>query len=328
MSNKIKVGIVGYGNIGRGVEFALKKNPDMELVAVFTRRDPESIKTVDPQTKVLEVSQAPDFQDEIHVMLLCGGSATDLPQQGPYFAKMFNTVDSYDNHSKIPEYFAAVDAAAREGGKTSIISVGWDPGLFSLNRMLAEAILPDGRGYTFWGFGVSQGHSDAVRRVKGVKSAVQYTIPLETALEKVRSGQYPEFTPREMHRRQCFVVAEEGADKAQIEHDIKTMPGYFDQYDTEVNFITEEELKANHSAIPHGGFVIRSGQTGDGNNHIMEFSLKLDSNPQFTSSVLVAYARAAYRLSQEGQKGAKTVFDVAPVYLSPKSPTELRKTLL
>lgn len=328
MTNKIRIGIVGYGNIGRGVEYALKKNPDMELVAVFTRREPGSFATLDPQTKVLKVSEAPNFKDQIDVMLLCGGSATDLPEQGPHFAKMFNTVDSYDNHSQIPRYFAAMDQAAREGGNLSLISIGWDPGLFSLNRMIAEAILPDGRSYTFWGKGVSQGHSDAVRRVKGVKNAVQYTIPLDSALEKVRKGEYPEFTPREMHRRQCFVAAEEGADKAQIEHDIKTMPGYFEPYDTEVIFITEEELKANHSAMPHGGFVIRSGQTAEGNNHIMEFSLKLDSNPQFTSSVLVAYARAAYRLHREGQVGAKTVFDVPPGYLSPKSPEELRKNLL
>ncbi|MBA9028467.1 MULTISPECIES: diaminopimelate dehydrogenase [Bacillaceae] len=328
MSNQIKVGIVGYGNLGRGTVDAIKQCPDMELVAIFTRRTPDSISVNEPNVKVLHISQAENYKDEIDVMILCGGSATDLPEQGPDFAKMFNTIDSYDTHAKIPEYFNSVDRSAKESGKTSIISVGWDPGLFSINRLMAEAILPNGENYSFWGEGVSQGHSDAVRRVEGVKGAVQYTVPIEEAVEKVRSGANPELTTAEKHLRVCYVVAEEGYDQAKIEQDIVTMPNYFADYETKVNFITEEELKENHSKLPHGGFVIRGGKTGSGNKQIIEFSLNLDSNPEFTASVLVAYARAAYRLNKEGQVGAKTVYEVAPVYLSPKSAEELRRDLL
>lgn len=330
MSNKIRVGIVGYGNLGRGVELSINQNPDMELVAVFTRRSPEDVTVLNKSCKVLNISDAESFKNEIDVMILCGGSATDLPEQGPSFAKLFNTVDSFDTHAKIPEYFEAVDVAAKKGEKASIISVGWDPGLFSMNRMLAEAVLPNGKDYTFWGRGVSQGHSDAIRRIKGVKGGVQYTIPMEEAIEKVRSGANPEFTTREKHLRDCYVVVEDGADKLKIEQDIKAMPNYFADYDTRVTFISEEELKAKHSTMPHGGFVIRSGNTGEGNksNHIIEFSLKLDSNPEFTASVLVAYARAIHRISLEGQYGAKTVFDIPLAYLSAKSSAELRKELL
>ncbi|KAB2328539.1 diaminopimelate dehydrogenase [Cytobacillus depressus] len=328
MSNQIKVGIVGYGNLGRGVLEGIKKCPDMELVSIFTRRSPEGIAVNDKNVKVLHISEAENYKDQIDVMILCGGSATDLPEQGPQFAKMFNTVDSYDTHAKIPDYFAAVDQAAKESGKTSIISVGWDPGLFSINRLMAEAILPAGENYTFWGKGVSQGHSDAVRRVEGVKGAVQYTVPIDEAVEKVRSGVNPTLSTAEKHLRVCYVVAEEGYDQAKIEETIKTMPNYFADYITEVHFVSEEELQVNHSKLPHGGFVIRGGQTGENNKQIIEFSLTLDSNPEFTSSVLVAYARAAYRLNKEGQAGAKSVFEVAPVYLSPKSPEELRRDLL
>lgn len=328
MSSHIKVGIVGYGNLGRGVVAAIGQCPDMELVGIFTRRSPESILVKDSNVQVLHISQAQEYSTEIDVMILCGGSATDLPEQGPQFAQMFNTVDSFDTHAKIPAYFETMDKAAKESGKISIISVGWDPGLFSINRLMAEAILPDGENYTFWGKGVSQGHSDALRRIEGVKGAVQYTVPIEDAVEKVRSGANPELSTSEKHLRVCYVVAEEGYDKGKIEETIKSMPNYFADYETEVNFIAEEELKANHSKLPHGGFVIRGGKTGADHKQIIEFSLKLDSNPEFTSSILVAYARAAYRLNKEGQTGARSVFDVPPGLLSPKSAEELRRDLL
>ena len=326
----IKIGILGYGNLGRGVECAVKQNDDMELVAVFTRRNPEDVKILTETATVCNVADVEDWKDKIDVMIICGGSATDLPKQTPVYAKMFNVIDSFDTHARIPEHFANVDAAAKEGGHVGIISVGWDPGMFSLNRLYANAILPDGNDYTFWGKGVSQGHSDAIRRVEGVKDGKQYTIPVEAALEAVRNGENPELTTRQKHTRECFVVLEEGADAAKVEAEIKTMPNYFSDYDTTVHFISEEELKANHSGIPHGGFVLRSGKTGwDGeNNHLIEYSLKLDSNPEFTASVLIAYARAAYRLASEGQSGCKTVFDIAPAYLSAKSGEELRKHML
>ena len=326
----IKIGILGYGNLGRGVECAVKHNDDMELVAVFTRRNPEDVKILTETATVCNVADVEDWKDKIDVMIICGGSATDLPKQTPVYAKMFNVIDSFDTHARIPEHFANVDAAAKEGGHVGIISVGWDPGMFSLNRLYANAILPDGNDYTFWGKGVSQGHSDAIRRVEGVKDGKQYTIPVEAALEAVRNGENPELTTRQKHTRECFVVLEEGADAAKVEEEIKTMPNYFSDYDTTVHFISEEELKANHSGIPHGGFVLRSGKTGwDGENkHLIEYSLKLDSNPEFTSSVLIAYARAAYRLASEGQIGCKTVFDIAPAYLSAKSGEELRKHML
>ena len=326
----IKIGILGYGNLGRGVECAVKQNDDMELVAVFTRRNPEDVKILTETATVCNVADVEDWKDKIDVMIICGGSATDLPKQTPVYAKMFNVIDSFDTHARIPEHFANVDAAAKEGGHVGIISVGWDPGMFSLNRLYANAILPDGNDYTFWGKGVSQGHSDAIRRVEGVKDGKQYTIPVEAALKAVRNGENPELTTRQKHTRECFVVLEEGADAAKLEEEIKTMPNYFSDYDTTVHFISEEELKANHSGIPHGGFVLRSGKTGwDGENkHLIEYSLKLDSNPEFTSSVLIAYARAAYRLASEGQSGCKTVFDIAPAYLSAKSGEELRKHML
>ena len=326
----IKIGILGYGNLGRGVECAVKQNDDMELVAVFTRRNPEDVKILTETATVCNVADVEDWKDKIDVMIICGGSATDLPKQTPVYAKMFNVIDSFDTHARIPEHFANVDAAAKEGGHVGIISVGWDPGMFSLNRLYANAILPDGNDYTFWGKGVSQGHSDAIRRVEGVKDGRQYTIPVEAALKAVRNGENPELTTRQKHTRECFVVLEEGADAAKVEEEIKTMPNYFSDYDTTVHFISEEELKANHSGIPHGGFVLRSGKTGwDGENkHLIEYSLKLDSNPEFTSSVLIAYARAAYRLASEGQSGCKTVFDIAPAYLSAKSGEELRKHML
>lgn len=326
----IKIGIAGYGNLGRGVECAVKQNPDMTLAAVFTRRNPEDVQILTEGVPVCRIADAAEWKDKIDVMILCGGSATDLPEQTPALARMFNVIDSFDTHARIPEHFANVDAAAKEGGKTGIISVGWDPGMFSLNRLYANAILPDGKDYTFWGKGVSQGHSDAVRRVAGVKGARQYTIPVESALEAVRAGENPELSTREKHTRECFVVLEEGADAAKVEEEIRTMPNYFADYDTTVHFISEEELQKNHSGIPHGGFVLRSGKTGwDGeNSHLIEYSLKLDSNPEFTSSVLVAYARAACRLSQEGVSGCKTVFDIAPAYLSEKSGEELRKMML
>ena len=326
---KIRIGIVGYGNIGRGVEQSIKRNDDMELKAVFTRRDPASVKI---QTEGAEVKHFDDMEamkDEIDVMILCGGSATDLPVIGPKVAASFNTIDSFDTHAKIPEYFANVDKAAKEGKNVSIISVGWDPGMFSLNRLYAESILVQGSTYTFWGKGVSQGHSDAIRRIEGVKNGIQYTVPIEAAVDQVRSGSEPELTTRQKHLRECYVVAEEGADKAAIEEAIKTMPNYFDEYDTTVTFITEEELKANHSKMPHGGFVIRTGETGsEGNKHVIEYSLRLDSNPEFTGSVLVAYARAAYRLSQKGESGARSVFDIAPAMLSQMTPEELRAHML
>mgnify|MGYP001182219195 FL=1 len=328
MTKKIKLGIVGYGNLGKGAVEAIKQTNDMELVAVFTRRDPKDLILDEPNVKALHISSASDYKNEIDVMLLCGGSATDLPEQTPYFASMFNTVDSYDTHAKIPEFYQSVDEVAAKNNTTAIISVGWDPGLFSINRVMAEAILPNGENYTFWGKGLSQGHSDAVRRVTGVKNGVQYTVPSDDAMEKVRSGVNPELSTAEKHRRICYIVAEEGADKAALENEIKTMPNYFADYDTEVHFITEEELKRDHSKAPHGGFVIRGGNTGTDNNQIYEFSLKLDSNPEFTASVLVAYARAAYRLNNENQFGAKTVYDVTPAQISPKTQEELRKDYL
>ena len=326
----IRIGILGYGNLGRGVECAIKHNPDLELVAVFTRRAPETVKILTETAAVYSVNDAEKMKDKIDVLIICGGSATDLPKQTPEYAKMFNVIDSFDTHARIPEHFDSVDAAAKESGHIGIISVGWDPGMFSLNRLYANAILPDGNDYTFWGKGVSQGHSDAIRRVEGVKDGKQYTIPVEAALKAVRNGENPELTTRQKHTRECFVVLEEGADAAKVEEEIKTMPNYFSDYDTTVHFISEEELKANHSGIPHGGFVLRSGKTGwnGENKHLIEYSLKLDSNPEFTSSVLIAYARAAYRLASEGQSGCKTVFDIAPAYLSAKDGAELRKNLL
>ena len=327
--DKIRIGIAGYGNLGKGVEMAARQNPDIELAALFTRRNPANVKPVSG-IPVYSADNAEKMKDKIDVLILCGGSATDLPEQGPKFAALFNTIDSFDTHAKIPEYFASVDHAAKAAGKTSIISVGWDPGLFSLSRAYADAVLPDGNTYTFWGKGVSQGHSDAIRRVKGVKNAIQYTVPVAAAVEEVRKGTNPELTTRDKHTRECFVVAEEGADKAQIERDIVTMPNYFSDYNTTVHFITEEELARDHSAMPHGGFVIRSGKTGANGEtpQIIEYALNLGSNPQFTSSVLVAYARAAYRLNQAGCTGAKSVLDIAPALLSPKSGEELRKELL
>ncbi len=326
----IRIGILGYGNLGRGVECAVKQNDDMELAAVFTRRNPADVKILTEGAVVANVADIADWKDKIDVLILCGGSATDLPVQTPQMAAMFNVIDSFDTHARIPEHFANVDEAAKKAGKIGIISVGWDPGMFSLNRMYANAILPNGKDYTFWGKGVSQGHSDAIRRVEGVKDGKQYTIPVEAALKAVRAGENPELTTRQKHIRECFVVLEEGADPAKVEEAIKTMPNYFADYDTTVHFISEEELKANHSGIPHGGFVIRSGKTGwnEENTHIIEYSLKLDSNPEFTSSVIAAYARAAYRLHKEGQTGCKTVFDIAPAYLSAQSGEELRAHLL
>ncbi len=326
----IRIGILGYGNLGRGVECAVRQNDDMELAAVFTRRDPGSVKILTEDVPVCRIEDVQEWKDRIDVMILCGGSATDLPEQTPAFAKLFHVVDSFDTHAKIPEHYAKVDAAAKEGRKVGIISVGWDPGMFSLNRLYANAILPEGRDYTFWGKGVSQGHSDAIRRVEGVKDAKQYTIPVDAALEAVRNGENPELTTRQKHTRECFVVLEEGADAAKVEEEIKTMPNYFSDYDTTVHFISEEELKEKHSGIPHGGFVLRSGKTGwdKENSHLIEYSLKLDSNPEFTASVLAAYARAAYRLAEEGVSGCRTVFDIAPAYLSAKSGEELRKTML
>ena len=326
----IRIGILGYGNLGRGVECAIKQNDDMSLAAVFTRRDPEAVNILTEGVPVCRIEDADKWKDKIDVLILCGGSATDLPEQTPEFARMFNVIDSFDTHAKIPEHYANVDAAAKEGGHVGIISVGWDPGMFSLNRLYANAILPDGKDYTFSGKGVSQGHPDAIRRVAGVKDAKQYTIPVDAALEAVRNGENPELTTRQKHTRECFVVLEEGADAAKVEEEIKTMPNYFSDYDTTVHFISEEELKRDHSGIPHGGFVLRSGKTGwEGeNSHLIEYSLKLDSNPEFTSSVLVAYARAAYKLSSEGVTGCRTVFDIAPAYLSAKSGEELRKSML
>lgn len=326
----IKIGIVGYGNLGRGVEAAIRQNPDMELVAVFTRRNPESLKISTPSVKTASIADVDNWTDKIDVLILCGGSATDLPIQTPQFAKNFNVIDSFDTHAKIPQHFANVDKSAKEGGKVGIISVGWDPGIFSLNRLYGNAILPEGKDYTFWGKGVSQGHSDAVRRIKGVKNAKQYTIPVPSALEAVRKGETPELSTRQKHTRECFVVLEEGADAVKIESEIKNMPNYFSDYDTTVHFIGEAEFDKNHSSIPHGGIVFRSGKTGLNreNSHLVEYKIKLDSNPEFTSSILLAYARAAARLNKEGVSGCKTVFDIAPAYLSPKSGEELRATML
>lgn len=326
----MKIGILGYGNLGRGVELAIAQNEDMELFGVFTRRPPETVQTVGSDVRVFPIDTVENYKDEIDVMILCGGSATDLPEQGPKYASLFNCVDSFDTHAKIPEYFEKVDAAAKAAGKTGIISVGWDPGLFSIERLLFESVLTDGETYTFWGKGVSQGHSDAIRRVAGVKNGKQYTIPIEEAINAARSGNNPTLTTRQKHLRECFVVPEDGVNLAEIETAIKTMPNYFADYDTIVHFISEEEFEKNHSGIPHGGFVIRGGGTGNHQEtrHVMEFSIKLDSNPEFTSSVLVAYARAAYRLSQEGSFGARTVLDIPLSYLSPKSGAQLRKELL
>ena len=327
---KIRIGIVGYGNLGRGVELAVAANADQELVAVFSRRDPASVKIITQGVPVCRLDDVESWKGKIDVMILCGGSATDLPTQTPALASMFNVVDSFDTHANIPAHFANVDAAARPAGTVGIISVGWDPGMFSLNRLYAECILPQGKDYTFWGRGVSQGHSDAIRRVKGVKDARQYTVPVEAAMDAVRSGSNPELSTREKHLRECWVVAEEGADLAAIEREIKTMPNYFADYDTTVNFISQEELDRDHKGIPHGGFVIRTGKTGQNGEtgHIIEYALKLGSNPEFTSSVLAAYARAAFRLAQSGHSGAKTVFDIAPALLSPREGADLRAHLL
>jgi diaminopimelate dehydrogenase len=322
---KIRLGIVGYGNLGKGVERAVRNNPDMEIVGVFTRRDPA---TLDTANMVYAMDNLEDFVGKVDVMILCGGSATDLPKQTKTINRLFNTVDSYDNHAEIPGYFAEVDRSAKECGKVSMISIGWDPGLFSLNRVLANAVLPSGKDYTFWGEGVSQGHSDAIRRVPGVVNAIQYTVPVESALQEARSGSGKDLTAREKHTRLCFVVAEEGADKDKIAEEIRTMPNYFEPYDTTVNFITEEELARDHGRIPHGGFVIRTGETSKGVKQNIEFRLKLDSNPEFTSSVLVAYARACYRFAKEGKKGAFTVLDVPFAAISPKSGEDLRRDML
>lgn len=325
----IKIGIVGYGNLGRGTENAITQNPDMELYGIFSRRNPSDIKTV-TDADVYPIDSIKKHKGNIDVLIICGGSATDLPVQTPTLAEDFNVVDSFDTHAKIPEHFKNVDEAAKKGGNVALISVGWDPGMFSLNRLYAEAILPDGKDYTFWGKGVSQGHSDAIRRIEGVIDARQYTIPVESAVQSVKNGEYPELTTRQKHTRECFVVAAQGADTVRIEREIKTMPNYFADYDTTVHFIDMEEMKRNHSGIPHGGMVIRSGKTGanNENSHIIEYTLKLDSNPEFTASVLTAFARAAVKMKKDGQYGCKTVFDVPPAYLSPKSPDKLRKHLL
>ena len=326
----IRIGIMGYGNLGRGIECAIRQNPDLELAAVFTRRAPETVKILTEGVAIYHADEAVAHKDEIDVLILCGGSATDLPVQTPAYAKHFNVVDSFDTHARIPEHFANVDAAAKESGKVAVISCGWDPGMFSLNRLYANAVLPQGTDYTFWGKGVSQGHSDAIRRIEGVADARQYTIPIDAALEAVRSGSNPALSTREKHLRECFVVAEEGADLARIENEIVTMPNYFADYDTIVHFISMDELKRDHSGIPHGGFVIRSGKTGWDGEHdaLIEYSLKLDSNPEFTASVIAACARAAYRMAQMGQSGGKTIFDIAPAWMSPLSPEEMRAHLL
>ncbi len=326
----MKIGILGYGNLGRGVECAIKQNEDMELAAVFSRRNPDSVEILTEGVPMYHVDNILEHKDEIDVLIICGGSATDLPKQTPEYAKYFNVIDSFDTHAKIPEHFANVDKASKENGHVALISAGWDPGMFSLNRLYANCILPEGNDYTFWGKGVSQGHSDAIRRIQGVKDGKQYTIPVPSALESVRNGENPELTTRQKHTRECFVVAEEGADLAAIEREIVTMPNYFADYDTTVHFISEEELKRDHSGIPHGGFVFRSGVTGwnKENKHIIEYSIKLDSNPEFTASVIVAYARAVDRLSKEGVSGCKTVFDIAPAYMSPMSGEEIRAHLL
>lgn len=326
----MKLAILGYGNLGRGVEAAIKQNSDTELFAVFTRRNPETVQIKTKTAKVLHIDDILKYKDEIDVLIICGGSATDLPLQTPEYVKYFNVIDSFDTHAKIPEHFSNVDNNANESGKIGIISVGWDPGMFSLNRLYADAVLPEGNTYTFWGKGVSQGHSDAIRRIDGVIDARQYTIPVESAVNAVKNGEAPLLTTRDKHLRECFVVAEDAADKAKIENQIKTMPNYFADYDTVVHFITMEEMKRDHAGLPHGGTVIRSGKTGweSENTAIIEYNLKLDSNPEFTSSVLVAYARAAYRLNKNGDKGCKTVFDIPPALLSAKSAEELRKDLL
>ncbi len=328
--SKIRIGIIGYGNLGKGVELAIKQSCDTELACVFTRRDPKALKILTENVPVCSINDIEQYKGKIDVMILCGGSATDLPEQGPKYASIFNTIDSFDTHAKIPEYFAKVDAVAKSGKNVSIISVGWDPGMFSVNRLYGNCLLPDGKDYTFWGKGISQGHSDAIRRIEGVADAKQYTIPVESAVEAARSGENPELTTRQKHTRECFVVSKDGADKAKIESEIKNMPNYFADYDTTVHFISQEDLIRDHSGIPHGGFVLRSGKTGVNGetSHVIEYSLKLGSNPEFTSNVLVAYARAAYKLAQEGNFGAKTVFDIAPAYLSPKTGEELRATML
>ena len=325
----MKIAIYGYGNLGRGVECAVKQNPDVELVCVFTRRDPKAVKTLSG-VRVESAQDVLKFKDQIDVMIICGGSATDLPKMTPELAKNFNVVDSFDTHANIPEHFANVDAAAKENGRAALISVGWDPGMFSLNRLYATTLLPEGKDYTFWGRGVSQGHSDAIRRVPGVVDARQYTVPIDAALEAVRSGKNPDLTTREKHLRECYVVAEEGADRDAIEKAIKTMPNYFSDYDTTVTFVTSEELAKNHRGLPHGGFVVRTGKTGQNNEHthVIEYNLKLDSNPEFTSNALVAFARALYRMHQRGVVGCKTVFDVAPVDLSIMTPEEIRAHML
>lgn len=327
MNEKVRIGICGYGNLGRGIEKEIVKSQDMELVGIFTRRYPKDLVTAS-SVPVISTNDMEQWKDKIDVVIMCGGSATDLPVQVPNVAEMFNTVDSFDTHAKIPEYFEAVNEKATEAGKTSVISGGWDPGMFSIMRAYANAILPEGGTYTFWGKGVSQGHSDAIRRVAGVKNAIQYTIPIEEAMEQVRNGENPQLTTAEKHLRECFVVAEDGADKAEIEKQIKTMPNYFSDYNTIVHFITEEELKVEHNKMPHGGFVIHSAETGEGNKQIIEYSLKLESNPEFTASVLIALARAAYKMNKAGQIGAKTVFDIPPAMLSAKTAEELRKELL
>ncbi len=326
----MKIGIYGYGNLGKGVECAIRDNKDAKLAGIFTRRDPKSISPVYKDTKVYSAADIYNFKNDIDVVIICGGSATDLPKMTPDLAKYFNVVDSFDTHADIPKHFKNVDASSKEAGKTALISAGWDPGMFSLNRLYAEAILPNGNDYTFWGKGVSQGHSDAIRRIKGVIDARQYTCPIESALNSVRNGENPVLTVRQKHTRLCYVVAEPDADLKQIEHEIKTMPKYFDEYDTTVNFISLEELKKNHSGIPHGGFVIRTGKTGSEkeHNHVIEYSLKLDSNPEFTANVLVAFARAVCRLNSRGDFGCKTVFDIAPADLSIMSGEELRSHLL
>lgn len=328
MNSRIRIGIAGYGNLGKGVESALAQNADMELVAVFTRRDPQGLVLSTPNVPVRPLDAVGHFRNDIDVMILCGGSKNDLPAQGPQLAALFNTVDSFDTHARIPEYFQAVDQAAKSNGRTALISIGWDPGLFSINRLYGEAVLPQGATYTFWGKGLSQGHSDALRRVPGVKGAVQYTLPVASAVEQVRSGARPDLGTRDKHTRDCYVVLEAGVDRAAIEQAIVTMPDYFSEYDTRVSFITEEELLRDHAAMPHGGFVIRSGNTGAGDTQVVEYALTLGSNPQFTASVLVAYARAAHRLHRRGETGAKTAFDVAPGLLSPKTPEALRQELL
>ena len=328
MSAKIRIGIAGYGNLGKGVELALTQNPDMELVAVFTRRDPSQLHIQTTGVPVYALDHIEQYKDQIDVLIVCGGSKDDLPQQGPHLAQWFNTIDSFDTHAAIPDYFARIDEVAQKTKHTSVIAVGWDPGLFSLNRLMGEVVLPEGETYTFWGKGLSQGHSDAIRRIPGVKAGVQYTLPIEEAIQRVRQGELPQLSTREKHRRECYVVLDEGAQADAIREQIVTMPNYFADYDTTVHFIDLEELQANHSAMPHGGFVIRSGVSGSQTKQTVDFALSLGSNPEFTSSVLVAYARAAYRLAQQGQYGAKTVFDIAPGLLSPKSAAELRKELL